>query len=129
MTTWAHHHFRRRPWQDRYRCTTCGHVATTTRDMTAHANDLSGKPRPRDIDQPGIRTGVPELTYHSDRKTLSASGAKTLLKDPERFIWERDHGRPPQILAGDRTPADQRPVPVQPPGWFRASLDGAPLLL
>ena len=46
--------------------------------------------------QPGIRTGVPELTYHSDRKTLSASGAKTLLKDPERFIWERDHGRPPK---------------------------------
>ena len=24
--------------------------ATTARDMTAHANDLSGKPRPRNID-------------------------------------------------------------------------------
>ena len=47
---WEHHHFRRYPWQDRYRCTTCGHVAATARVMTAHANDLSGRPRPRDID-------------------------------------------------------------------------------
>ena len=47
---WEHHHFRRYPWQDRYRCTTCGHVAATARGMTAHANDLSGKPRPRNID-------------------------------------------------------------------------------
>ena len=33
MTTWAHHHFRRYSWQDRYRCTTCVHVATTARDI------------------------------------------------------------------------------------------------
>ena len=44
----------------------------------------------------GIRLGVPELTYHTDTRTLSASGAKTLLRDPERFAWERDHGRPPK---------------------------------
>ena len=31
---------------------------------------------------PGIRLGIPELTYHSDTRTLSASGAKTLLSDP-----------------------------------------------
>ena len=46
--------------------------------------------------QTGIRLGVPELTYHSDTRTLSASGAKTLLSDPERFAWERSHGRPPK---------------------------------
>ena len=45
-----HAAFIRRAGARNYRCTTCGHVATTTRDMTAHANDLSGKPRPRDID-------------------------------------------------------------------------------
>jgi hypothetical protein len=44
----------------------------------------------------GIHDGIPELTYHGDRRTLSASGAKTLLQDPERFAWERDHGRPPK---------------------------------
>jgi hypothetical protein len=44
----------------------------------------------------GIRLDVPELTYHTDTKTLSASGAKTLLRDPERFAWERDNGRPPK---------------------------------
>jgi hypothetical protein len=44
----------------------------------------------------GIHPGIPELTYHSDTKTLSASGAKTLLRDPERFAWERDNGRPPK---------------------------------
>lgn len=44
----------------------------------------------------GIRLGIPELTYHSDTRTLSASGAKTLLSDPERFAWERSHGRPPK---------------------------------
>ena len=46
--------------------------------------------------QTGIRLGVPELTYHTDASTLSASGAKTLLSDPERFAWERSHGRPPK---------------------------------
>ena len=46
--------------------------------------------------QTGIRLDVPELTYHSDTRTLSASGAKTLLSDPERFAWERNHGRPPK---------------------------------
>ena len=46
--------------------------------------------------QTGIRLDVPELTYHSDTRTLSASGAKTLLSDPERFAWERSHGRPPK---------------------------------
>ncbi len=45
---------------------------------------------------PGIRLGIPERTYHSDTRTLSASGAKTLLSDPERFAWERSHGRPPK---------------------------------
>lgn len=53
------------------------------------------------VDKPGIYYCIPELTYHSDRATasnlgrsLSASGAKTLLRDPERFAWERDRGRP-----------------------------------
>jgi hypothetical protein len=42
-----------------------------------------------------------EATYHGDTalapemgRSLSASGAKTLLKSPERFAYEREHGRP-----------------------------------
>lgn len=53
------------------------------------------------ITEPGIYPDIPELTYHGDRalaphlgRSLSASGAKTLLRDPERFAWERDKGRP-----------------------------------
>lgn len=55
------------------------------------------------IAEPGIYRHVPELTYHGDTalapklgRSLSASGAKTLLRDPERFAWEREHGRPPK---------------------------------
>ena len=56
------------------------------------------------ITEPGIYEGIPELDYHNDAvldrakfgRSLSASGAKTLLAQPERFAWERDHGRPPK---------------------------------
>lgn len=55
------------------------------------------------IDRPGVYEGVPEDQYHADRglaaelgRSLSQSGAKTLLESPERFAWERDHGRPPK---------------------------------
>ena len=37
MTTWAHHHFRRRPWQDRYRCTTC-HERVAPSQRVPHLN-------------------------------------------------------------------------------------------
>ncbi len=46
---------------------------------------------------------VPEDRYHRDDslapslgRSLSQSGAKTLLRSPEHFAWERDHGRPPK---------------------------------
>lgn len=49
------------------------------------------------IDKPGIYQDVPEDAYHADTAvtfgpTLSASGAKTLLRSPRRFDWERAHG-------------------------------------
>jgi hypothetical protein len=34
---------------------------------------------------------LPEHEYHSDRKALSASGAKTLLRCPAKFRWEQEH--------------------------------------
>jgi hypothetical protein len=44
-----------------------------------------------------------ERAYHEDRslapelgRSLSQSGAKTLLRSPARFAYERDHGRPPK---------------------------------
>lgn len=53
------------------------------------------------IAAPGIYDGIDEVRYHADDdlapklgRSLSASGAKTLLYSPERFAWEREHGRP-----------------------------------
>lgn len=55
------------------------------------------------ITEPGVYEDVPEGQYHADRglaprlgRSLSQSGAKTLLRSPARFAWERDHGRPPK---------------------------------
>ncbi len=55
------------------------------------------------IDRPGIFEDVPEDVYHGDRslapelgRSLSASGAKVLLKCPARFNWERDNPPPPR---------------------------------
>lgn len=51
---------------------------------------------------PGIYA-LDEATYHADTalapelgRSLSQSGAKTLLASPARFAWERDHGRAPK---------------------------------
>jgi hypothetical protein len=53
------------------------------------------------ITEPGIHSGMPEAEYQRDAllsprlgRSLSQSGAKTLLASPARFAWERDHGRP-----------------------------------
>lgn len=54
-----------------------------------------------DIDQvsvPGLYD-IPEDVYHADPVaggSLSQSGARTLLKCPAKFQWEREHGRPPK---------------------------------
>lgn len=55
------------------------------------------------ISQSGIYAGIDETVYHADSdlapelgRSLSQSGAKTLLASPARFAWERDHGRPPK---------------------------------
>ena len=55
------------------------------------------------IDKPGIYDCIPEDVYHADSdlaphlgRSLSQSGAKTLLRNPARFAHERDHGRPPK---------------------------------
>ena len=52
------------------------------------------------ITEPGIYDGVPEDTYHADTDlapalghSLSASGAKVLLKSPARYHYERTHPR------------------------------------
>lgn len=42
----------------------------------------------------GIFPDIPEAAYHADTASLSASGAKVLLKSPARFRHERDHPRP-----------------------------------
>lgn len=49
----------------------------------------------------GVYRRLPETTYHADSdlapelgRSLSQSGAKTLLSSPARFAWERERGRP-----------------------------------
>lgn len=51
------------------------------------------------ITEPGLVYGMDECAYHADRslspglgRSLSASGAKTLLRSTERFAYARDHG-------------------------------------
>lgn len=44
---------------------------------------------------PGFYDGV---GYHSDPESLSVSGAKTLLKAPALFKWQRDHPAPPKDI-------------------------------
>ena len=52
---------------------------------------------------PGFYSHLDESRYHADDalapelgRSLSQSGAKTLLKSPEHFDYERSHGRPPK---------------------------------
>lgn len=50
------------------------------------------------ITEPGVYD-LPEPVYHRDPVpggSLSQSGAKTLLRAPALFAWERKHGRPPK---------------------------------
>lgn len=42
-------------------------------------------------DTDGLYPGITERAYHADRSSLSSSGARTLLKSPARFKYERDH--------------------------------------
>jgi len=51
------------------------------------------------VTEPGIYPGIPEDVYHADTDlapelghSLSASGAKVLLKSPARYHYERQHG-------------------------------------
>ena len=55
------------------------------------------------ITEPGIFHGMPETTYRDPAtiaatlgRALSPSSAKTILTNPERYAWERDHGRAPK---------------------------------
>ena len=50
------------------------------------------------ITEPGVYPDIPEEAYHADPvrgRSLSQSGAKTLLDCPARFEWERDHPSEP----------------------------------
>lgn len=65
------------------------------------------------ITKPGIYT-MPETEYHADKglaptlgRSLSVSGAKTLLTNPARFLHERDHGRPPKDVFDEGTLAHE----------------------
>jgi hypothetical protein len=55
------------------------------------------------VTSPGIYDEIPEDIYHRDTalapelgRSLSASGAKVLLRNPARFAYEREHPAPPR---------------------------------
>ena len=65
------------------------------------------------ITEPGLYT-LPETAYHADLsltptlgRSLSVSGAKTLLTDPARFLYERENGRPPKDVFDEGTLAHE----------------------
>lgn len=65
------------------------------------------------ITEPGLYD-LPETDYHADQslshhlgRSLSVSGAKTLLADPARFLYERDNGRPPKDVFDEGTIAHE----------------------
>lgn len=65
------------------------------------------------ITEPGLYT-LNETAYHADRsltatlgRSLSVSGAKTLLTDPARFLYERENGRPPKDVFDEGTLAHE----------------------
>lgn len=41
-------------------------------------------------------SGISDTKYHSDRNSLSSSGARKVLANPARFKWERDNPPPPR---------------------------------
>lgn len=46
----------------------------------------------------GLYPDIPDEVYHSDKGSLSSSGARTLLfQSPAEFFYEREHGRPPKV--------------------------------
>lgn len=51
------------------------------------------KPRNEIPDEDSVYTGIPEDLYHSDRGSLSATGAKLLLQSPAKFRWQQDNPR------------------------------------
>jgi hypothetical protein len=51
------------------------------------------------IDTPCVLDDMPSADYHADpvaEGSLSQSGAKTLLKSPAKFYWDRTHPQPPR---------------------------------
>jgi hypothetical protein len=43
------------------------------------------------VTAPGFHDGIDEAVYHSDRDSLSVSGAKVILKAPALFRWQQEH--------------------------------------
>ncbi|KQU30316.1 MULTISPECIES: PD-(D/E)XK nuclease-like domain-containing protein [unclassified Rhodococcus (in: high G+C Gram-positive bacteria)] len=58
--------------------------------MTATLNTVSDV-----VDQYGAYDGIPDHEYHSDKTSLSSSGARALLNEnPAIFRWNQDHPKP-----------------------------------
>lgn len=44
------------------------------------------------VTEEGVYDGIPDTVYHSDKNSLSSSGARALLKSPAKFRHQQDHG-------------------------------------
>ena len=56
-----------------------------------HDDERMWAQRKPELEPSGLVHGMPEDEYHAHPTSLSVSGAKTLLKSPARFQWERQN--------------------------------------
>jgi hypothetical protein len=52
---------------------------------------MSPRKKKPELGEPGFHRDVPEQDYHRHAGSLSHSGAKTILRSPAHFAWEREH--------------------------------------
>jgi len=76
---------------------------------------------------PGGPYDVPEHEYHADRTALSSSGARTLAQYcPEKFAYEREHGRPDKPHFDEGRAAHAEVLGIGAPLYVPRDKDGDP---
>lgn len=77
--------------------------------------------------KPGGPYVVPEDDYHADRTALSSTGARTLVDYcPEKFAYDRDHGRPDKPHFDEGRAAHAEVLGVGAPLYVPRAPDGEP---
>lgn len=77
--------------------------------------------------EPGGPYEIPEHLYHADKTALSSSGARTLTDScPEKFAYDREHGRPDKPHFDEGRAAHLEVLGVGAPLYVPRDSDGQP---